>query len=315
MRIGFKEVSEQEQEHGKFTQKMDKWYYRICLFVIITMAVVFFGMAVYYGVRALQGQEDWLRAKNSFSVSLATAGSLVIVKGVDLFLNYQQKKNEKFTPEIMQKKLPPEEKRTLNLVLAYLSGRVLLVLWDIFYIIFVGGLMLTMTVIQGFPVSWEQICRLLIAVGIFACGHFLCLCYYKKRSFRKKLLITTKMHISIADDKLFCERLEESLKKSMRFYSNQLVVTDEFLLGYSRNDQFFEPAAIPREEIVAAEFYLLRWSGNVRVTKGVLACKLRNGFIVELYTARNNSITRVLHALDYCKVPYRYNSNLKYGGY
>lgn len=316
MQIGFQEVNEGKQKCGKSIQKMDKWYYRISMLLILIFAAIFLGMAVYYSVKALQGQEDWKKAQDSFSVFFAVAASVAAVKCLDLFLTYRQKKYERFSPEMMQKKLPPEDKRTLHEVLAFLSGKVMLLLWDILYTILVMAPVMVAAFLQASVVSWEWIFRPLIVFGIFICGHALCRIYYKKRSFRKKLLVATKMYIPILDDTLFCDRLEQSLKTTMRFYSRQLVVTDEFLLGYTRDDQFFEPAAIPREEILEAEFYLMRWAGHVRVTKGILACKLKNGFIVEFYTTRNEGITMVQKALDYCKVPYRYNANLKYdGGY
>lgn len=48
-------------------------------------------------------------------------------------------------------------------------------------------------------------------------------------------------------------------------------------------------------------------SGNVMVDKGILACKLKNGNVVQFYIGNGRTLTMTMYALDYYKINYKNN--------
>lgn len=181
-------------------------------------------------------------------------------------------------------------------------GRPMLIVWDIMWACMMLSFELAFGVGTG---HYGAAAPTVIGMGgMLMAGHITFTMYYNHRSYCKKMLSETKKYLNIANEEAFCEALEQNLRNKMNYRFKKFVISQDYMMGYTERDTFFDPVAIPICTIASAEWYEVRVTGRAARTLGMLACKLNNGKTVVFCTSQGKDRMKVRTALEQCQIAY-----------
>lgn len=311
MQIGFKQVDEEEQNRNKKFFNVNKILGKIAAIVIGIFFLISVAGTIYYGLNSTEDEENMRRFREFSVMSLAVSGAILAGYSLEQIIAGIQKRAQTSFTENPKEKLPDVSGISLRESLGYMRGKAGVIVWDS-----VWGCILFSFIFAFLGSSelefWIKVRNILFIVWVLILGHVLFLIYYRGRNYTGRMLRITKKYYNVENDEYYAACVEKSLKNDMMFRCRQFILTGEFILGCSESDIFFKPAAIPVREVESAEFYEVCSGGKTVVYKGVLACRLLNGQIVEFYVSRGAGNGNICSLLDYYNFPYRKNPEIVY---
>lgn len=303
MRVGFEEYDEWDQEKKKRLWKLDSKMTRVEIGFLGLIFLLFVLGTVYYGYRTVVYGDGLEPLKICAFLMIATL--LLALCGYLLMKTIIRMQKRMSGTGSLPFRLANPDKRTLDGVLNYLRVvNPIMLVWDI-----PMGLLALVCLIPMGRLTRDTIMTRATFVAVFLAGHFIVWLICRKFSYKKRLLKCTKNYRVIDNSEMFFGTLENSLKTELLHCSRYFVITGSYLMGHTDNGLFFYPVAIPRAEIVRAEFYLEKYYGvNTRQTMGILSCELTSRRVVKFYTAPNTGVNVVLQALNDSGFSYKINN-------
>lgn len=285
----------------KTRDMFDRGFAKLYKFTMWVMLVLTFIGAVYFTTAYIQNKATIKQMEGMWEMF----GCLAVVKllsvGIQYLVERRWQKAENYAPG--QAKLPRESKRSLNQTLTYMAGKPMLLVWDIIWPIFIFSMVIGFS---GDAAHAKAAARSIVYMFvILIVGHIFFVIYYKFRSYRRKLLKYTRKYMNVGDEVAFCEALDQNLREKMLYRSRRFAMSQDYLMGYTRMDGFFEPAAIPIAAVTAAEFSIRRNYGKVTRDTGMLTCMLSNGNKIVFCTSQGSQIEEVKRVLNYYGFAYQ----------
>lgn len=306
MKIGFKKVDEKEQKWIKVSRNIDIFLYWVIMGIVWLVIAFFFFAALYQIVCSLiykEERNDMFRHVSSAAMWLVVPVSLWLIRKM---IDFIQRANILFSPNYVNPHYEKAESFSLREVMGLMQGKPIQWVWDFTFLLFLVSML--GVIISGGSTDIVSSCTLcLILTIMLLTGHFLFRRYYLRRPYEKILVRNSQEYSSIDRPEYFCQRIHQSLKTQLCFCSRQFCFTKDLFLGYTEADTYYHPAAIFREDIQAMEFYILRVNGRVMIDKGILACKLKNGNVVDFYLGSGKTLEGTLKSMDYYCIKYQNN--------
>lgn len=208
--------------------------------------------------------------------------------------------------------VPKPEDRDVKKLLVSFSQKVLLIIWDVIQgCAFFSFLLVLPMVLENPESNKAEIVSVFVQWIFYIVGiHFLILLYYKKRDYTGKLIGYTEKYIGPVNRERFIAQLEMDLKTHMLVYSEMLILTQNYIMGWSETEMSFRPVAIPRDEIFQIRFRVSnKWFGRgKRSICPVIICDLQNGNTVEIFAGNRFQIEVVqelMRRFEYEKITTR----------
>lgn len=232
------------------------------------------------------------------ALCLFLAGFLLLVKfALDKFFAWGEKKYGNWETYTASVNFPKTEERTVQKILTTLTGKALLLVWDIlqgcgYFAMFIAVL----SCWEDSEIDKPAIFLVLLQGIVYAVGiHFLILLYYKKKDYTGKLFKYTEKYLGAVNRERFIAQLEMDLKNHMLVYSKMWILTQNYIMGWSETEMSFHPVAIPRDEIVKIGFRVSdKWFGHgKRSICPVIICSLQNGKTVEIFAGSRFQVQAV----------------------
>lgn len=308
MKIGFREVDEQEQKINRSLDKSNRIFTVIEALLLCLMAILVIFCVVYYGIRVGAYGDSPENFFNSISMLGVVCGSIAFAVIIMNLIEYVQKKSVLVSPELGR--VDGRKEYSLKNALSIMKPKVAVIVWDVL----VGLILFSMVFAQLIseeifnPEAWVR--NSIVLSVMLPAGHFLFGLLYRNRSYHKKMLKTTKKYLDIGSDDMFCHRVDQSLRNSLLFCSKQFCFTTDYLMGYADTDVNYQIAAIPTGEIEAMQYFVRRENnGRVTIEKGILACRLKNGKVIHFYLGMGKMLSPTLNALNYYRINYSNDGN------
>lgn len=298
-----------EENNQEFLKKLDKVdetgkriVNRIMIILYAVFTVVALSLTVYYGVLAIQGNDNTKQFVSAFILLLLLGAIPPCYKLFDLVFCYFFKKDTTYDPGTAV--LPVTGTVTLEDALHKMSSRVGVIVWDSLW----GCVLFSMLflLISGTGDTVRIIFSWMGLAAFTAVGHIGLHFIWKKSTLTKKMLRNMAEYWPISNTSDYAKAVEESLKRSILSYEKELIVTDEYILGNAQWDTSFHPVAIPREQIDELVFYYRRLvNGQTSRTVGILSCRAVGRNPVNLVLGLEPKVNKVLRILNYYKIPWR----------
>ncbi len=297
-------------------EKMDKWDKQmrkisniismISLFLFVVGGGLFsLFLIVAYGL-PIKGFE---RNQNMVNFGFYFLGILIFAslfwKGIDVLVTYIKKKQGQLTTEMRPEKWPSPQKRTLKNTLTYMSKKIGILVWDIIVICILVALLLTGLCDEAFA-FWNNITACIGLICFWLGIRMLFVLYYYLRNYTKSMLKSYDSYGGYLDHGVLLNRLEDSLKNRLLFYSSQWIITEDFLLAWSKSYQFFCPVAISFKEMRFLRYEIQEniFNSGQTLYNNVIVCQLKSGHSVNLFVGDNWSSNTILSILNHFQIPF-----------
>lgn len=298
-----------EEKNQEFLKKLDKAdetgkriMSRIMIILYAVFTVVALSLTVYYGVLAMQGNDNTKQFVSAFILLLLLGAIPLCYKLFDLVFRCFFKKDTTYDPKTAV--LPVTGTVTLENALHKMSSQVGVIVWDSIW----GCVLFSMLflLISGTGDMVRIIFGWMGLAAFTAVGHIVLYFIWKKRSLTKKMLRNMAEYWPISNTSDYAKAVEESLKRSILSYEKELIVTDEYILGNAQWDTGFHPVALPREQIDELVFHYRRMvNGQTSRTVGILSCRAAGKKTVNLVLGLEPKVNKVLRILNYYNIPWR----------
>lgn len=224
--------------------------------------------------------------------------------------NKSNLEKEPFTKGINQKKWPSPSKRTIKRVLTYMSKKTGLFTWDIISICLFISFVLAFLLPGAYELQKAMVLGLKLILFLLAI-RIIFMLYYHLRSYKKSMLKHYDFYGGQVEHSRLLENLENSLKERMLYYSPQWIITEDFFLSWCKSSYFFDPIAIPFNEILSLKYEVRKNvmnSGTV-IYDHVIICQLKSCQFVDLYIGNQLKSEVILKILNYFHIPFQNGLN------
>lgn len=297
-------------------EKMEKWEQQMRKVnkMIGTVSLLLFAVGgglfsifliVAYGL-PIQGFE---KNQNLVNCGFYFLGILIFAalfgKGVDLLITYIKKKQGKLTTELKPEKWPSPQKRTVKNTLTFMSKKIGILVWDIIVGCIVVALVITGLGDEAFA-FWKSLTGCIGLLCFWLGVRLLFMLYYSLRNYTKSLLKNYDSYGGYLDHGVLLDRLEDSLKNRLLFYSSQWIITEDFLLVWGKTYQLFCPVAISLKEVRFLRYEVrenLLNSGQT-LYHNVIVCQLKSGYSVDLFVGDHWNADTIISILKHFRIPF-----------
>lgn len=269
-----------------------------CIITLVTWA-----MTIYYGICKLKGMEEGNYFFTALLCGILLILMIVVYKLLNKGFNKFIAKEQHFDPANMQ--LPAAGTVTLETAMHKMAPKNGVIIWDTLW-----GLLLGFFLLAGICFPNAKTDSILILCAVLAMflfmGHFLLYRYWKKKAFTDSLVKNTQKYVKILNVSVYTAAVENGLKKRILYYTKNLILTENLIIGLTENDIGFAPVALPRKIISQISFYEKQVvSTRYSYTQGVLKCHILNGKQVSFLIGRGVQINKVLEMLNYYNIPFQ----------
>ena len=299
MELGYKKLDDKEQKTAKRSFNFSVGIRKVQFYFLVAMLAIGIVMTIVFGVMSIT---DETKVRMFKACGIIT---IIIVLGF-LFGHLLMKLIEYLVKKQNQGDvLPDVSERTLKSTLNYMRGNIGGLIWDIMW-----GIIAFSALVVSLPnglfkedINVRLRTTILVSIVIFIVGHIFFKIMHKRRDLTSKMLKQTKKFYDYDDAEKYAEYVDWSLRDNMLLRCRQVVLTKEVLLGYANTDCYFIPVAVPREYIDEAEFReVLSTNSKASYCDGVLACRLKNGKVIDFYLSRgigNKQVCDLLIKYDF----------------
>lgn len=237
--------------------------------------------------------------------------SILFWKGIFKLSEYLDRKRGKFTTEMKPERWPSPNKRIVKNTLTYMSQKTGIFVWDVVIVCIIMSLAIMVLCTEDYDIG-ENIFAL-AGTGFFCMGvRVIFVLYYHFRDFTKSMLNNYDTYGGYLDHGILLERLEESLKNRLLFYSPQWIITEDFFMAWIKSSQFYSPIAISLQEMRQLRYEVRRDTYRGRVIfYNVIVCQLKSGKSVDLYIGDKWKVEGVINVLNYFRIPFENSLNEK----
>ena len=264
------------------------------LWFIYLGTLIFFIMAIYYGICEYRG----INVQNRFSLYLMLfcifASTSILIKVIFYIQDKAYQKERNFDPSVIE--LPDINTIHLETALHQMSVKTSVILWDTVIGFFLAFLIF-LTIFLGGNRPLILIICFALAVFLIA-GHIFFSWRWRKKCFVTKMVCNTERFISIGNSEIFIADVEKSLMEKMLYYTMELILTNDYIIGKMETVFKFSPVAVPRAEIKEITI-----SSNHQ--SGIMKCYLFSGNHIELLIGQGARMIRVLKVLNYYKIRWK----------
>ncbi|MDE6208820.1 MAG: hypothetical protein K2M73_03980 [Lachnospiraceae bacterium] len=307
--MNYDETNEEQfnRRINQFEKKANRFFYKLKLFVIaVTVIALFCGgifLILAYGIPLGNRKQDMKQVFNGIGI----IGMLILInicyRLIGWFFGYLDRKHGDFSKEINSKKLPAPFLRTLKHTLIYMSGKIFLKVYDGI----VWSFVIAIVLLEIFADKLSgNIVALLIMIGICLFVRVCIVAVYYFKNYTKKMLRYCEKYIFKYEGQLSSRDIEESIKKSLMYYSRQLVITKDYILAWCETDALYHPIAVPFNEIILLQYEVRSraTSKGAVIYSAVLVCKLRSGKTVDLYVGNRFKTDVIWRVLKYFNIQF-----------
>lgn len=307
MQFGFEEVSEKEQESNKrwyqFDRKLKNFEhkagYAILGMFLVTMLV--------FAIRELVAgdiERFWYFTKVIMGFAGVIILTHVVLGGIFKLLDKQLE----FNPENERAKIEKLGALSLQKVLSTMTENVGLILSNV-----MGGCIIVTILIVMVDYAEFTFEHILTVLGMVGIADAICIFVHTKRNYVTSLLKQTRQVYEMEDENVWVSDIDASVQNSLLYCSSRLALTSDYIISSLGTDMVLYPIAIPRKDIVEARYYTQAFTSSKNNSYvGILACKLVNGKVVNLYLGRNGAHRKSCRALDYYGFDYVKNEEMRY---
>lgn len=303
MKLGFKDIDEEEQKAAKkrfeFDRKMKKsnWY------LLLFLGVIWVIFAIVLGIQSIFDHSKFPQ----FIAMVGFIGVIVIIvwgygRLLEWFMEWINKR-------MYVRELPKESRRTLKYTLNSMRYNVPCILWDVFWaVIIFTVLFMGMELLFNAPGEFFRKAGQYVLVWgpIILLVHVFLKLIHQEFDYTTKMLKLTSDFYNYGNElqrDTYKQHIEWSLKNNMIFNSKSIVLTKEYLIGSANSNTRFRPVAIPRDFVKAAEVRMVyshqrTKSSTATICDAILTCKLNNDKLVEFYIARNWGVEMIIEGLQ-----------------
>lgn len=142
-----------------------------------------------------------------------------------------------------------------------------------------------------------------------AAGHMLFYLIWKKRSYTKRMLRNTAKYLSVGNPLDYEASVKESLKRQIYVYEDELLVTEDYIIGNAEPNFRYIPVAVPREKITELLFsrQSVPW-GRYSIYAGILSCRTDESRVVDLIIGKSSKANEILGILNLRNIEWKWKT-------